>query len=108
MWAVSSGDDVGFPLQHNTCIQTPSTHLVRAKAYGEQTEKATFGMPQMAVTDVESQLSFHLWQIRAAASVFKFEGGKNNLIPSEIFPSGSQTYQWHSVTFTAETECMKS
>lgn len=51
MWAESSGDIVRFPLQ-----QTQTTHLRRAKAYGEQTEKATLGMPQMAVTDVESQL----------------------------------------------------
>lgn len=60
MWAESSGDIVRFPLQHTTCIQIQTTHLIRAKAYGERTEKATFGVPQMAVTDVESQLLFHL------------------------------------------------
>lgn len=48
---MSSGDIVRFPLQ-----QTPANHPIRAEAYGEQTEKSTFGMPQMAVTDVESQL----------------------------------------------------
>lgn len=76
MRAESSGDIVRFPMRHESRIQTQTTHLIRAGAYGEQMEKATFGMPQMAVTDVESQLSFHLRQIHAATSVFKFEKGK--------------------------------
>lgn len=51
MWAESSEDIARLLLQ-----QTPVNHPIRAEAYGEQTEKPTFGMPQMAVTDVKSPL----------------------------------------------------
>lgn len=53
-------------------------------------EKETLGMAQMVVTDVESQLLFHLSHSHAAISVSKSERGRSNLIPSQTFPSGLQ------------------